>query len=87
MYIVQTKDLFNFRDVFASNHPHVAFEYMKGLESIHGKMFRIIKQQQRMDNLVLRTGENMAGAFKAAAASMEDYAESIKRVFPLNKKG
>lgn len=29
----------------------------------------------------------MACAFKAAAASMEDYAESIKRVFPLNKKG
>ena len=29
----------------------------------------------------------MVGAFKAAAASMEDYAESIKRVFPLNKKG
>ena len=44
MYIVQQQDLFNFRDVFASNHPQVAFEYMKGLESIHGKMFRIIKQ-------------------------------------------
>ena len=29
----------------------------------------------------------MAGAFKAAEVSMEDYAESIKRVFPLNKKG
>lgn len=44
MYIVQTNDLFNFRDVFASNHPQVAFDYMKGLESIHGKVFRIIKQ-------------------------------------------
>ena len=40
-----------------------------------------------MDSIVLGTGENMAGAFKAAAVSMEDYAESIKRVFPLNKKG
>ena len=87
MYIVQTKDLFNFRDVFASNHPQVAFEYMKGLESIHGKMFRIIKQQQRMDNLVLRTGENMACTFKDAAANMKDYAVNIRKVFPLNKKG
>ena len=40
-----------------------------------------------MDSIVLRIGENIAGAFKAAAVSMEDYAESIKRVFPLNKKG
>ena len=40
-----------------------------------------------MDSIILRTGENMAGAFKAAAASMEEYAESIKRVFPLKKKG
>lgn len=40
-----------------------------------------------MDNLVLRTGENIACAFKDAAANMKDYAESIKRVFPLNKKG
>lgn len=39
-----------------------------------------------MDSVILRTGENMAEVFKAAAASMEDYAESIKRVFPLNKK-
>ncbi len=44
MYIVQTKDLFNFRDVFASSHPQVAFDYMRGLENYHGKMFRIIKQ-------------------------------------------
>ena len=44
MYIVQTTDLFNFRDVFVSSHPQVAFEYMKGLEKHHGKMFRIIKQ-------------------------------------------
>ena len=87
MYIVQTKDLFNFRDVFASNHPQVAFDYMKGLESIHGKMFRIIKQQQRMDSIILRTGENMAGAFKAAAANMKDYAVNIRKVFPPNKKG
>ena len=40
-----------------------------------------------MDSIILRTGENMAGAFKVAAASMEDYAGSVKRVFPLNKKG
>ena len=45
MYIVQTTDLFNFRDVFVSSHPQVAFEYMKGLEKKHhGKVFRIIKQ-------------------------------------------
>ena len=44
MYIVQTNDLFNFRNVFASSHLHVAFEYMKGLEKHHGKVFRIIKQ-------------------------------------------
>lgn len=44
MYIVQTTYLFNFRDVFMSNHPQVAFEYMKGLESVHGKRYRIIKQ-------------------------------------------
>jgi len=44
MYIVQTTDLFSFRDVFASSHPRVAFEYMKGLEKHHGKRFRIIKQ-------------------------------------------
>ncbi len=43
MYIVQKQDLFNFHDVFASNHPKNAFEYMKGLEQIHGKVFRIIK--------------------------------------------
>lgn len=30
MYIVQTKDLFNFRDVFMSSHPQVAFEDLKG---------------------------------------------------------
>lgn len=87
MYIVQTKDLFNFRDVFASNHPQVAFDYMKRLENHHGKMFRIIKQQWRMDNLVLRTGENMACAFKDAAANMKDYAVNIRKVFPPNKKG
>ena len=44
MYIVQRTDLFSFRDVFASSHPQVDFEYMKGLEKHHGKMFRIIKQ-------------------------------------------
>ena len=44
MYIVQTKDLFNFRDVFMLSHPQVAFEYMKGLEVVHGKRYRIIKQ-------------------------------------------
>ena len=44
MYIVQTNDLFNFRDVFMSSHPQVAFEYMKGLESVHGERYRIIKQ-------------------------------------------
>lgn len=44
MYIVQTADLFNFRDVFVSSHPQVAFDYMKGLESVHGKRYRIIKQ-------------------------------------------
>ena len=44
MYIVQRIDLFNFRDEFESSHPRVAFEYMKGLEKCHGKMFRIIKQ-------------------------------------------
>jgi len=27
-----------------SSHPRVAFDYMKGLEKHHGKMFRIIKQ-------------------------------------------
>ena len=44
MYIVQTADLFNFRDVFASSHPQVVFEYMKELEVAHGKRYRIIKQ-------------------------------------------
>lgn len=44
MYIVQTNDLFNFHDVFASSHPRVVFEYMKGLGKHHGKVFRIIKQ-------------------------------------------
>ena len=44
MYIVQTTDLFNFHDVFISSHPQVAFEYMKGLESVHGKRYKIIKQ-------------------------------------------
>lgn len=87
MYIVQTTDLFNFRDVFASSHPQVVFEYMKGLENHHGKRFRIIKLQQTMDNLVLRTGENMACAFKDAAANMKDYAVNIRKVFPPNKKG
>ena len=87
MYIVQTNDLFNFRDVFISSHPQVAFEYMKLLEVVHGKRYRIIKQQQRMDNLVLRTGENMACTFKDAAANMKDYAVNIRKVFPPNKKG
>lgn len=40
-----------------------------------------------MDNLVLRIGENMAGAFTDAAANMKDYAVNIRKVFPLNKKG
>lgn len=44
MYIVQTNDLFSSCDVFASSHPQVAFEYMKELEWVHGKIFRIIKQ-------------------------------------------
>ena len=44
MYIVQTTDFFNFREVFISSHPQVAFEYMKGLEGVHGKRYRIIKQ-------------------------------------------
>ena len=44
MYIVQTTDLFNFRDIFASSHPQVAFEYMKALEKHYGNVFRIIKQ-------------------------------------------
>lgn len=44
MYIVQTNDLFNFRDVFMSSHPQVAFEYMKLLEVVYGKRYRIIKQ-------------------------------------------
>lgn len=44
MYIVHRKDLFNFRDIFASSHPQIAFEYMKGLEKHHRKVFRIIKQ-------------------------------------------
>ena len=44
MYIVQTTDLFSFRDVFVSSHPQVAFEYMKGLVKHHGKVFRIIKR-------------------------------------------
>lgn len=44
MYVVQRTDLFNFCDVFASSHPQVAFEYMSGLEKVHGRMFRIIKQ-------------------------------------------
>ena len=44
MYIVQANDLFNFRDEFASSHPQVAFEHMKGLEKCHGRVFRIIKQ-------------------------------------------
>lgn len=44
MYIIQTNDLFNFRDVFMSSHQQVAFEYMKGLEEAHGKRYRIIKQ-------------------------------------------
>lgn len=43
MYIVQKQDLFNFRDVFMSSHPQIAFEYMSGLEQIHGRVFRIIK--------------------------------------------
>lgn len=43
MYIVQKQDLFNFHDVFMSSHPQVAFEYMKGLEVAHGRVFRIIK--------------------------------------------
>ena len=47
MYIVQTTDLFNFRDVFVSSHPQVAFEYMKGLESVHGKRYRIIKRYKK----------------------------------------
>lgn len=87
MYIVQRTDLFNFRDEFASSHPRVAFEYMKGLEKCHGRVFRIIKQQQTMDNLILRTGENMACAFKDATANMKDYAVNIRKVFPPNKKG
>ena len=41
MYIVQTKDLFNFRDVFVSSHPQVAFNYMKGLEKHHGKCLEL----------------------------------------------
>lgn len=40
-----------------------------------------------MDSIILRTGENMAGAFKVAAASIEDYAKSVKKLFSLNKKG
>lgn len=44
MYVVQTTDLFNFSDVFASSHTQVAFEYMKGLEKHHGRVFRIIKR-------------------------------------------
>lgn len=40
-----------------------------------------------MDSIVLRTGENMAGAFKDAAANMKDYAVNIRKVFPPNKKG
>lgn len=40
-----------------------------------------------MDSIILRTGENMAGAFKVAAASMEDYAGSVKKLFSPNKKG
>lgn len=44
MYVVQTTDLFSFRDVFASSHPQVAFDYMKGLEKHHGRVFRIIKK-------------------------------------------
>lgn len=40
-----------------------------------------------MDSIISRTGENMAGAFKAAAANMKDYAVNIRKVFPPNKKG
>lgn len=44
MYIVQSKDLFGFRDEFSVNHPHVAFSYMKDLERTYGKRYRIIKK-------------------------------------------
>lgn len=45
MYVVQRKELFGFIDEFASNHPHVAFAYMQGLECYHGKQYRIIKKR------------------------------------------
>ena len=41
MYIVQTKDLFNFRDVFVMSHPQVAFDYMKGWKSITAKCLEL----------------------------------------------
>lgn len=44
MYVVQSQDLFNFRDEYASSHPDIAFNYMKVLESIHGKKYRVLKR-------------------------------------------
>ena len=40
MYVVQSQDLFNFRDEYASSHPDIAFV----LESIHGKKYRVLKR-------------------------------------------
>ena len=31
MYVVQSQDLFNFRDEYVSSHPDIAFYCMKGL--------------------------------------------------------
>lgn len=44
MYIVQSQDIFNFRDEFVASYPQIAFNYMKKMESCHGKKYRIIKR-------------------------------------------
>ena len=44
MYIVQSQEIFSFRDEFVASHPRVAFEYMEQMESVHGKKYRIIKR-------------------------------------------
>lgn len=44
MYIVQSLDLFGFRDEFASSNSQIAFNYMKQVEKLHGKKYKIIKK-------------------------------------------
>ena len=43
-YIVQSIDLFGFRNEFVANHEACAEHYKQGLEALHGNKYRIIKQ-------------------------------------------